>query len=71
MFWGTIGYISSTLLVQKMIQEDNNNDKSGHGISGIFAILVFFHIQPLQLIWYVERSIIVLENVGDQFNKMS
>ena len=43
MFWGTIGYISSTLLVQKMIQEDNNNDKSGHGILGIFAILVFSH----------------------------
>ena len=48
-----------------MIQEDNNNDKSGHGISGIFAILVFFHIPPLQLIWYVARSIIVFENARD------
>jgi len=43
MFWGTIGYISSTLLVQKMIQENNDNDKSGHGILRIFAILVFSH----------------------------
>ena len=65
MFWGTIGYISSTLLVQKMISKDDNNDKSGHRILGIFAILVFFHIPPLQLIWYVARSIIAFENVGD------
>ena len=43
MFWGTIGYISSTLLVQKRIHKDDNNDKSGHRISGIFAILVFSH----------------------------
>ena len=71
MFWGTIGYISSTLLVQKRIHKDDNNDKSGHIILGIFAILVFFHIQPLQLIWYVARSIILFENVGDYFDKIS